>query len=80
MTPKEKAAEIHEKMFKTCTITMAGAYPIFKAIAKDLSLICVDEMIRYVMCWDIERMTEFNEESGGHAEYWQKVKAEIEAM
>jgi hypothetical protein len=45
MTPKERAKELHEKMFANCRIAMAGAYLIFHGLAKKLAIIAVDEIL-----------------------------------
>ncbi len=85
MTPKEKAIELRNK-FRLPNGTYfnddgdeINHYKIYKNEAKECALILADEMINYVIKWDKENEMEFNED-GGHVEYWNEVKQEIQKL
>jgi hypothetical protein len=72
MTPKEKARELRDKMYlKIPAVYDPTNLPHFP-IAKEMSLIAVDEIIKAV-----ESDWSFME---ARQEYWQEVRSEIELL
>lgn len=74
LTPEQKAAELVETFHKTCSLTLAGAHSIFKQIAKQCALICVEEMLANMEGKD----PLYQQKTYWHPiDYWQQVKGAI---
>lgn len=75
MSPEEKAKELIGKF----TENFPPDFDIARERAKDYATILCQEIIDYVGEWDRENEMEFNED-GGHVEFWEMVKSEIECQ
>ena len=79
MTPQEaKAKELVEKMYQTCSVTIAGTASIFRDIAKSLALIAVNEIMDDAETGCLLVCREYSETS--HFEFWQLVKEAIKKL
>lgn len=87
-TPNDKAKELYDKMYKHCTMTIAGASSIWKPLVKQQCIVVIDEIIEALEvfgysnnCYDHEetgKMTCVQDESP--CEWWLKVKEEINQL
>ena len=68
MTPKEKAEELFNK-YATYAVMWTGGIEVEKQNCKQCALIAVDEMISVL-----------NQDANPLANYWYKVKEEIEVL
>ena len=68
MLPKEKAEELVNKFMETKSLKLSDYSRIEFPTAKQCALICVDEIMRVVLCEDCTSDVEV---------YWQEVKQEI---
>lgn len=74
MSPEEKAKELLNKFYNTSS--HSNSIEVRAATSKQSVIILCEEMIDYVSGWDKENEMEFNED-GGHVDFWEMVKAEI---
>lgn len=75
MNPKEKAKELYDKMFKNCTIAIAGAGHIWQPLVKKQCLICVEEIINQLSAFDTDSANGIK--AGIAIGYFTRVKSEI---
>jgi len=74
MIPKDKAKELYDKMYKNCTMTIAGASHIWKPLVKQQLLIVVDEIL------DAEMQGDVLPYGMEQIRFWQQVRIEIQKL
>lgn len=71
MTPQEKSKELYDKMYRNCTMTIAGAGSIWKPLVKKQCLIAVDEVMYGIKTQIVSPKAIY---------YWKSVKEEINKL
>lgn len=81
MSPNEKAKSLIEKFKDYAYVAWNGGDNEMtnEEAAKECAIVLCDEMIDYISGWDKENEMEFNED-GGHVDFWEAVKVEINEM